>query len=70
VRDSGWMAARITLTGDLNGEYVVDEVLADGRLVIRPDTSAQAIHRRQGSRPATAAEFEAHFGDLPTDDEP
>jgi hypothetical protein len=37
--------------------------------VIGPDTSAEAIHRRQGSRPATAQEFEQHFGDLPTDDE-
>jgi hypothetical protein len=63
------MAMRITLTGDVNGEYIVDEVLADGRLVIGPDTSAEAIHRRQGSRPATAQEFEQHFGDLPTDDE-
>jgi len=63
------MAAHVTLAGDLNGEYVVDEVLDDGRLVIRPDTSAQAIHRRLGLEPVSAAEFEAHFGDLPTDDE-
>ena len=63
------MAAHITLAGDLSGEYVVDEVLDDGRLVIRPDTSAHAIHRRLGLEPVSAEEFEAHFGDLPTDDE-
>lgn len=63
------MAARITLAGDLKGEYVVDEVLDDGRLVIRPDTSAQAIRRRQGLEPISAEEFEQHFGHLPTDQE-
>jgi hypothetical protein len=64
------MAAHIMLAGDLNGEYVVDEVLADGRLVIRPDTSARAIHRQQGLETVTPAEFEQHFGQLPTEDEP
>lgn len=63
------MVVRVTLTGDLSGEYVVDEVLDDGRLVIRPDTSAQAINRRLGLEPITAAQFDAHFGHLPTDDE-
>lgn len=63
------MAAHITLAGDLKGEYVVDEVLDDGRLVIRPDTSAQAIRRRQGLEPITAEEFEQHFGHLSADQE-
>jgi hypothetical protein len=42
--------AHITVAGDLNGEYFVDEVLDDGRVgvVIRPDTSARAIGRRHG----------------------
>jgi hypothetical protein len=31
------------LAGDLNGEYVVDKVLADGRLVIRRQTSGAAV---------------------------
>jgi hypothetical protein len=62
-------AAHITLAGDLNGEYVVDEVLDDGRLVIRPDTGAAAIHRRQGLEPISTEEFEQHFGHLPTDQE-
>ncbi len=63
------MPAHITLAGDLNGDDVVDEVLDDGRLVIRRDTSAAAIRRRQGLEPISPAEFEQHFGDLPTDDE-
>ena len=63
------MAAHVTLAGDLSGEYVIDEVLDDGRVVIRPDTSAEAINRRLGVEPITAAEFEQHFGHLPTDDE-
>jgi hypothetical protein len=63
------MAAHVTLAGDLNGDYVVDERLDDGRLVIRPDTSAEAIHRRQGLEPISVAEFEEHVGQLPTDDE-
>ncbi len=63
------VAAHITLAGDLNGEYVVDAVLDDGRLVIRPDTSAAAIHRRQGLEPISAEEFDRHFGHLPTHQE-
>lgn len=59
----------VTLAGDLAGEYVVDEELADGRLVIRPDTSAAALNRRMGVKPISAPEFEEHFGHLPTDDE-
>ena len=65
----GAMAAHVTLAGDLSGDYVVDERLGDGRLVIRPDTSAEAINRRLGVEPISPAEFEQHFGHLPTDDE-
>jgi hypothetical protein len=63
------MAAHITVAGDLAGEYVVDEVLDDGRLVIRPDTSAAAIRRRQGLEPISPEEFDQVFGELPTDQE-
>jgi hypothetical protein len=51
------------------GEYVVDEELPDGRLVIRADTSAEAIRRRAGLEPVSAAEFAEHFDQLPGDDE-
>lgn len=69
MRNFTVMAAHVTLAGDLNGDYVVDETLGDGRLVIRPDTSAEAIRRRQGLEPISVEEFEQHFGHLPTDDE-
>jgi hypothetical protein len=63
------MAAHVKLAGDLTGDYVVDEMLDDGRLVIRPDTSAKAIRGRQGLEPISAEEFDRHFGHLPTDSE-
>lgn len=61
--------AHVTLAGDLNGEYLVEEVLDDGRLVIRPDTSADAIRRRLGVEPVSREEFERDLGHLPQDDE-
>jgi hypothetical protein len=65
---------RLNVTGDLDGEFVIDEELPDGRLIIRPDTSAAAMHRRAGLEPITAEEFErfiAQHGDrmLPPDGE-
>lgn len=61
------MAAHVTLAADLSGDDVVDERLADGRLVIRPDTSAQAIRRRLGFEPVSPEVLEQHFGHLLTD---
>jgi hypothetical protein len=61
--------AHVTLAGDLSGEYLVEEVLEDGRLVIRPDTSSDAIRRRLGVEPASREEFERELGHLPQDDE-
>lgn len=61
--------AHVTLAGDLNGEYLVEEVLEDGRLVIRPDTSAEAIHRRLGVEPVSREEFDRELGYLPQDNE-
>ena len=54
--------AHVTLSGDRSGEYVVVEERADGSLVVVPDTSMQAIHRRDGLTPATLGEFEAEYG--------
>lgn len=59
----------VTLAGDLSGEYLVDEELPDGRLVIRPDTSAAAMNRRMAVEPISAEAFEESFGHLPRDDE-
>jgi hypothetical protein len=52
----------VKLSGDIEGPYVVEETRSDGRLVISPDTSAQAIMERLGHEPATLAEFEAVYG--------
>lgn len=60
----------VKLSGDIEGSYVVEETRSDGRLVISPDTSAQAIMERLGHEPATLAEFEAEFGAvMPADGE-
>jgi len=61
--------AHVTLSGDIAGEYVVEDRCADGRLILVPDLSVQAILARHGERPMSAENFERHFGDLPTDDE-
>ena len=45
------------------------EERTDGSLVAAPDTSIEAIRKRAGTRPMTTAEFEEHFGDLPSDEE-
>ena len=63
-------ADRVTLAGAITGNYIVDERLNDGRLVLRPNTGVDAIiERTGGGRPLTPDEFEQHFGHLPTDDE-
>ncbi len=60
----------VKLSGDIEGPYVVEETRSDGRLVITPDTSAQAIMERLGHEPATLAEFEAEYGPVkPADGE-
>ncbi len=52
----------VTLSGDINGEYVVEDTGPDGRLTLVPDTSAEAILDRLGHTSATLAEFEAEYG--------
>lgn len=60
----------VKLSGDIEGSYVVEETRADGRLVVAPDTSAQAIMDRLGHEPATLEEFEAAYGAVkPSDGE-
>lgn len=49
VRLGGVKGARVTLTGDVSGDYVVEAHYADGRLVLRPDLSVKAILARHGS---------------------
>lgn len=59
----------VTLSGDLSGDYVVEDRRPDGRVVLRPDLSAKAMLARHGERELTPDEFEQHFGELPTDGE-
>ncbi|HEY7961590.1 MAG TPA: hypothetical protein VID29_06695 [Solirubrobacteraceae bacterium] len=61
--------AHVTLSGDIAGEYVVEDRRPDGRLVLAPNLSVEAILARHGERPMSAESFERHFGGLPTDDE-
>jgi hypothetical protein len=62
--------AHVQLSGDIAGEYIVTDRRDDGSLVIRPDTSADAIRRRLGHEPATLEELEAEHGPvLPPDGE-
>lgn len=61
--------AHVTLSGAVNGRYVVTEKRPDGELILVPDTSISAIRERQGTKPMSADEFDATFGELPSDDE-
>jgi len=61
--------ARVTLSGDLSGDYLVEELRPDGRVVLRPDLSVHATLARHGERELTPEEFEQHFAESPTDGE-
>lgn len=61
--------AHVTLSGDLSGDYVVEDQHPDGRLVLRPDLSVRAMLARDGVRELTTEEFEQHFGEMATDGE-
>jgi hypothetical protein len=65
----GVPAARVTLSGDLTGAYIVEDHHADGRVILRPDLSVRAMLERHGERELTAEEYEQRFGGLPTDGE-
>lgn len=64
-------APHVTLVGDVAGDYIVEETRSDGRLVLAPDPepTMEEVHREQGTRPMSAAEFDRHFGALPSDGE-
>ena len=64
----------VRLTGDVEGAFVVEEALADGRVLLAPEwpskeTSADAIFERAGGKRMSPEEFDKHFGDLPIDGE-
>ncbi len=61
--------AHVTLSGDLSGDYVIEDRRPDGRVLLRPDLSVKAMLSRHGERELTPEEFEQHFSALPTDSE-
>ena len=64
---------RLTVVGDLAGDYIVDEELPDGRLVIRPDPYPAVLTPGTGRALSEEefAEFLAEHGSqmLPPDGE-
>jgi hypothetical protein len=61
--------AHVTLSGDLSGDYVIEDRRPDGRVVLRPGLSVKGMLSRNGERELTPKEFEHNFGELPTDGE-
>ncbi len=61
--------ARVTLSGALSGDYVVEDRRPDGRVVLRPDLSITSMLSRHGERDLTPGEFRQQFKELPTDGE-
>jgi hypothetical protein len=61
--------ARVTLSGDLSGDYLVEELRPDGRVVLRPNLSVTAILSRHNERELSPDEFEQRFAESPTDGE-
>jgi hypothetical protein len=55
-------ASHVTVEGDRAGEYIIVEERDDGSLVLKPDTSMEAIRRRHNATPATIQDFEAEYG--------
>ena len=62
------LKVKITET-EIAGDYLVAERNEDGSVLLTPDTSVESIHERLGTKPVGQAEFEEHFGDLPSDGE-
>jgi hypothetical protein len=64
---------RVTLSGDVNSEYLIRDRRPDGELVLVPDASADAMLQRVGGRAMTEEEFAAfereHGPFLPPDGE-
>ena len=64
---------RVQVSGaDLDGEYLVDEEMPDGSIVIRPNTSAAGMRRRLGLEQMGPGEFQrivAESGIAPPDGE-
>ncbi len=71
VRESPLVEQLTKRASDLKvpDDYVVLEQNPDGTILLGPDTSWAAIKRRNGLEDLSPEEFDAAFGELPTDDE-
>jgi hypothetical protein len=61
--------ARVTVSGAVNGRYLITEKHPSGKLTLIPDTSIDAIRERQGTEPMGVAQFAQTFDELPADHE-
>jgi len=61
--------ARVTVSGAVNGRYLIADKHPSGTLTLTPDTSIEAIRERQGTEPMGVEQFAETFGELPADDE-
>jgi hypothetical protein len=60
---------RVTLDGKYAGPYVVEAMCDDGRLVVRPEQSAErTVGDAGGTRRLTSAEFDARYSKRPAHD--
>jgi hypothetical protein len=59
----------VTLAGARTGEYLVEEELADGRLVLRPEPAYPSVMPARNGRDATPEERERILGAVPSDGE-
>jgi hypothetical protein len=62
-------AMHVTLAGDRAGEYLVEQEMPDGRLLLRPDPAFPTVMPVFKGRAATMEEFKDILGALPTDGE-
>jgi hypothetical protein len=61
--------AHVTLAGDRAGDYLVEQELEDGRLLLRPEPAYPAVMPVRNGRAATLDEREQILGALPSDGE-
>jgi|NGEPerStandDraft_6_1074524.scaffolds.fasta_scaffold03627_1 hypothetical protein len=59
----------VTLAGDRVGAYLVEEEVAGGRLVLRPEAAYPAVVPARKGRATTPDERERILGALPSDGE-
>jgi hypothetical protein len=62
-------AIHVTLAGEVAGDYLIEQELPDGRLLLRPASDHPTTIPSFPGRAATIEEFKSILGALPTDGE-